>query len=44
MESNSAKRSMVDSLKLSPRDIFLLHDAFYDMGGRALQPAGEWQA
>ena len=29
-------------LGLDTNDVFLLHEAFYDENGRALQPAGEW--
>lgn len=29
-------------LGLETAEIFLLHDAFYDEKGRALQPSGEW--
>ena len=36
-------RRQLYTLGLETRDIFLLHEAFYDRGGRALQPAGEWQ-
>ena len=36
-------RRQLYSLGLETREIFLLHEAFYDRGGRALQPAGEWE-
>ncbi|HKI33315.1 MAG TPA: hypothetical protein VKA46_15790 [Gemmataceae bacterium] len=32
-------RRQLDALGLSPHGIFLLHEAFYDDDGRALQPA-----
>ena len=32
-------RRLLDGLSLSPRGIFLLHEAFYDDDGQALQPA-----
>jgi hypothetical protein len=34
-------RRLLDNLSLSPHSIFLLHEAFYDDHGRALQPAVE---
>jgi hypothetical protein len=36
-------RRQLVALGIEPREIFLLHEAFYDARGRALQPAGEWQ-
>ena len=36
-------RRQLYSLGLETHEIFLLHDAFYDPRGRALQPAGEWE-
>ena len=35
-------RRQLGTLRLEAGDIFLLHDAFYDEHGRALQPAAEW--
>lgn len=35
-------RRQLCALGLEVADIFLLHDAFYDEHGRALQPAVEW--
>lgn len=35
-------RRQLYGLGVETSDIFLLHDAFYDENGRALQPAGEW--
>lgn len=35
-------RRQLSGLGLDPAEIFLLHDAFYDENGRAIQPAGEW--
>ena len=35
-------RRQLAALDLHPAEVFLLHDAFYDTNGRALQPAGEW--
>jgi hypothetical protein len=35
-------RRQLDALGLQPGEVFLLHDAFYDHNGRALQPAGDW--
>ncbi len=34
-------RRQLISLDLGPEDLFLLHEAFYDPSGRALQPACE---
>jgi hypothetical protein len=34
-------RRQLIALGLEPREVFLLHDAFYDDSGRALQPAGD---
>jgi len=36
-------RRQLYALELETREIFLLHEAFYDPSGRALQPAGEWE-
>jgi hypothetical protein len=36
-------RRQLYTLELETREIFLLHEAFYDPSGRALQPAGEWE-
>ena len=35
-------RRQLAALGLNPAEVFLLHDAFYDRHGRALQPAGDW--
>lgn len=35
-------RRQLYALGLETTEIFLLHDAFYDENGRALQPTGEW--
>lgn len=35
-------RRQLYSLGLETTEIFLLHDAFYDENGHALQPASEW--
>jgi hypothetical protein len=35
-------RRQLAAFSLHPAEVFLLHDAFYDRNGRALQPAGEW--
>lgn len=35
-------RRQLCTLRLEAADIFLLHEAFYDEQGRALQPAVEW--
>lgn len=34
-------RRKLRTVNLSPEDVFLLHEAFYDASGRALQPAVE---
>lgn len=34
-------RRKLRTVALSPEDVFLLHQAFYDVSGRALQPAVE---
>ena len=35
-------RRQLETLGLEAAEIFLLHEAFYDQQGRALQPAVEW--
>lgn len=35
-------RRQLHGLGMEVADVFLLHDAFYDDHGRALQPASEW--
>ena len=35
-------RRQLARFELSVSDIFLLHEAFYDAAGRAIQPAVEW--
>lgn len=35
-------RRQLCALGLETAEIFLLHDAFYDENGRAIQPGGEW--
>ena len=35
-------RRQLHALGMEVADVFLLHDAFYDDHGRALQPAAEW--
>jgi hypothetical protein len=40
-EAFASLRRQLEALGLSPRSIFLLHEAFYDDGGHALQPALE---
>jgi transposase-like protein len=35
-------RRQLQSLNIRVNDVFLLHEAFYDEYGRALQPAVEW--
>lgn len=35
-------RRQLRALGLDAAEVFLLHDAFYDDNGRALQPAGDW--
>ncbi|MCS7044772.1 MAG: hypothetical protein NZO58_00295 [Gemmataceae bacterium] len=35
-------RRQLHALGLETRELFLLHEAFYDAQGRALQPAGDW--
>ena len=36
-------RRQLYTLGVETREVFLLHEAFYDRCGRALQPAGEWE-
>jgi hypothetical protein len=38
-EAFARLRRQLEALSLSPRGIFLLHEAFYDAQGHALQPA-----
>jgi len=38
-EAFTRVRRLLEAVKLSPRGIFLLHEAFYDEEGQALQPA-----
>jgi hypothetical protein len=40
-ESFAQLRRGLERVRLSPRNIFLLHEAFYDEAGEALQPALE---
>lgn len=35
-------RRQLETLGLEAAEVFLLHEAFYDEQGRALQPAVEW--